>query len=106
MATHKIPHTGDEIDTAIENALKITKKTVTITASDWATDSSTGFYRKTISDSAITAEMSVDLIFDVASLSTAQSCGIKAVTSSFTGGFYIYADSVPSASMTGTIITI
>lgn len=106
MATHKIPHTGDEIDTAIGNALKITKKTVTITTSGWAADSSTGFYRKTVSDNAITTDMSVDLILDATSLSIAQSCGMKPITSSFTGGFYIYADSVPAASMTGTIITI
>lgn len=105
MATHKIPHTGEEINTAIANALKIVKKTVTVDTSGWAIDSSTGYYRKTISDREITADMSVNLIFNVASLSTAQACGLKPVTSSFTGGFYIYADSTPSASMTGSIIT-
>lgn len=105
MATHKIPHTGQEIDTAIENALKISKSSVTISTSGWVLDSATGCYRKEVAGAGITEQMSVDLILDIPSLTVAGNCGLKPVTESYSGGFYIYADAVPPSQMTGTVLT-
>lgn len=80
-------------------------QSVTIPATGWAYNSAAGCYRKGIDNAKITEEMSVDLNFDLASLAIAEKCGVKSVTESYNGGFYIYADAVPSAAMVGTILT-
>ena len=105
MATHKIPHTGQEIDTAIENALKLGKSSVTISTSGWALDSVTGCYRKEVAGVGITEQMSVDLILNIPSLTVAGNCGLKPVTDTNNGRINIYADALPSTQMTGTVLT-
>lgn len=76
---------------------------ITIPVTGWALDSTTNYYKLNIANSNVTANASVYVNLDFASTLVAEDCGLKGVTESYAGGFYIYAESVPTAAMTGTI---
>lgn len=86
------------------NKVDIVMKTVTIPTTGWVTDPESSFYRCDITDAAITKNCSVDISLDLASLVIAEECTLKSVTVSYDGGVYIYAEAVPTAEMTGTMV--
>ncbi len=83
---------------------EIKTSTAEIITSGWALDSGSGLYKLTIANEAVTANSIVNVNLDLASLEVATDCGLKAVTESYDGGFYIYADAAPASAMTGTIV--
>lgn len=79
---------------------------VSIQKTEWAMESVSGLYRYDIKDTAITADCAVDINLDLASVEVAKSCNLKSVTNSYDGGVYIYAETIPTSAMSGTMIVI
>ena len=83
------------------------KKTgATIATSAWAKDSSSGYYRAKYADTNITASLVVNASFNLASLTVAQNAGVLPITESISGGFYIYAKSIPTSSLTFDFVCV
>jgi len=80
-------------------ATQVTGKTVT--TGSWSLVS--GFYRATISDAAISSTSIVDVIPDNADAATAATAGMLPRTDSNSGSVYIYATTIPAASITVTL---
>jgi len=81
-----------------------TTKALSILTSAWVTDTThSGYgYRATVVDANITMSKDVDVAFDMSSVTVAQTANIGGATTMYNGGFYLYAQSVPSATLTGT----
>lgn len=94
---------GTSYADASEVAL-VSTASLSIPTSGWTEDSASGFYRLAISNSSITADSVVNVNLDIISLVKAEDCGLKGVTESYAGGFYVYAESVPTSALTGTLI--
>lgn len=78
--------------------------TITISNSGWVEDVDSGFYRLAIPNAKVTENAVVDVNLDLVSLSIAEDCMLKGVTASYNGGFYLYAETVPTSKMTGTMV--
>ena len=72
----------------------------------WTFDEGINAYVLMVENEAVTANHIVSINLDLASLEVAANCGLKAVTESYDGGFYIYADSSPVAALTGTMVVV
>lgn len=81
-----------------------TTKLLSILTSAWVADTTySGYsYRATIADTSVTTSKDVDVAFDMASVGIAQTASVGGATVMYNGGFYLYAQSVPSATLTGT----
>lgn len=81
-----------------------TTKSLSILTSAWVADTTySGYgYRATIIDVNITTTKDVDVAFDMASITVAQTANIGGATTMYDGGFYLYAKTVPTATLTGT----
>lgn len=78
--------------------------TITISNSGWVEDVDSGFYRLAIPNAKVTENAVVDVNLDLVSLPIAEDCMLKGVTTSYNGGFYLYAETVPTSKMTGTMV--
>lgn len=94
---------GTSYADASEVAL-VSTTSLSISTSGWSSDSASGFYRLAITNSSVTANSVVNVNLDIASLSKAEDCGLKGVTESYDGGFYVYAESAPTSALTGTLV--
>ena len=83
-----------------QDAVTYKKTGASIPTTAWASDSSSGYFRATYSDSNITSSMVVNASFAISSLAVAQAAGVLPITESINGGFYIYASSKPTAALT------
>lgn len=82
------------------DAVTYKKTGATLATSAWSSDNSTGYFKAKYSDTNITAEMVVNASFAISSLSAAQTAGVLPITESTAGGFFIYAISKPTATLT------
>lgn len=73
---------------------------------DWVFDDTLGLYKATVNiyETLVTAKSVVDVNLDLRSLILAEDYGLKSVTDSYDGGFYIYSEEAPLENLTGTII--
>lgn len=83
--------------------LKAITGNITISVDGWFLDEATNYLKLNIENTNVTADSSVYINLNMVSVLIAEDCGLKGVTESFDGGFSIYAESVPTAEMTGTI---
>lgn len=83
-----------------QDAVTYKKTGASIPTTAWASDSSSGYFRATYSDSNITSSMVVNASFAISSLAVAQAAGVLPITESINGGFYIYASTKPTAALT------
>ena len=81
-----------------------TTKALSILTSAWVADTSySGYnYRATIPDASVTTSKDVDVAFNMSSIGIAQTAVVGGATVMYNGGFYLYAQSVPTAILTGT----
>jgi len=84
------------------NKQEIQVKTFTIPTSSWTLNSTTNLYEATITDTTVNSYDNADISFDAATYDIASDAGIKGyVTEIQSTGIKLFADSVPSASVSG-----
>ena len=94
----------DSLITAVQAINVNVTKPLNILTSAWVSNTSySGYnYRATIADASVTTAKDVDVAFDMASIGVAQTAVVGGATVMYNGGFYLYAQNVPSATLTGT----
>ncbi len=77
-----------------------------INPSDWAsnTDVADYGYRATITDTNIISSMDASVTIAVTDMGTAQSAQLAPSGTTFDGGIYVYAKSIPTAAISGTYV--
>lgn len=96
------------LDEIIESNVlpKLQIQTITVPTSGWTSDSASGCYRLAIANDVVKASCVVEVNLDLASLEYAGEIGLKAVTDSYNGGFYLYAETIPTTKMIGTVVIL
>jgi len=90
---------GEEIEEKIN---QIQVKTFTIATSAWTLNSTTNLYEATITDTTVNSYDNADISFDATTYDIASEAGIKGyVTEIQSTGIKLFAESVPSASVSG-----
>ena len=81
---------------------KIIISTITIPNTGWTDEN--GLKKITISNTSIKSKDVVDLNLDLVSLNIAENCGLKSLVESINNGFVLYAETIPSNEMNGTLM--
>lgn len=81
---------------------KIIISTITIPNTGWTDEN--GLKKITISNTSVKSKDVVDLNLDLVSLNIAEDCGLKSLVESINNGFVLYAETIPSNEMNGTLM--